>query len=147
MQKSTFIGCIVGISLFVMPFAHAATICDVKTNLTEAREKVVDMLDSTDKVQQEEAKKGIAQASTALETALEALLKEGTLDKAKLTQFKETWTAFKKTREDEIIPAIQAGKTDIAKKLATTVQADRMKAMNEVIAGLDGDKCKKSDKK
>jgi len=35
---------------------------------------------------------------------------------------------------------------EVAKKLATTVQAERVKTMNEVIAGLDGDKCK-TDKK
>lgn len=140
------IGCIAGLSLVAMPFAHAATICDVKTQLIEARTKLVDMLGMTDKAQQEAAKKAITTASSALETAVDALLKEGKVDKAKLTQFQETWTVFKKTREDEIIPAIQAGKVDVAKKIATTVQADRMKAMNEVIAGLDGDNCK-ADKK
>jgi len=146
MQKNTLIGCIAGMSLFIMPFAHAATICDVKTQLTEARTKLVDMLGMTDKAQQTEAKKAVDQASTALETTLETLLKEGTLDKAKLTQFQETWAAFKKTREEEIIPAFQAGKMEVAKKLASTVQAERVKTMNEVIAGLDGDKCK-TDKK
>ncbi len=104
------------------------------------------MLGMTDKAQQTEAKKAVDQASTALETTLETLLKEGTLDKAKLTQFQETWAAFKKTREEEIIPAFQAGKMEVAKKLASTVQAERVKTMNEVIAGLDGDKCK-TDKK
>ncbi len=50
MQKNTLIGCIAGMSLFIMPFAHAATICDVKTQLTEARTKLVDMLGMTDKI-------------------------------------------------------------------------------------------------
>lgn len=146
MRKNTLLGCIAGLSLISMPFAQAATICDVKAQLTEARAKLVDMLGMTDKAQQEEAKKAITSASEALETALDALLKEGKVDKAKLTQFQETWTAFKKTREEEIIPAIQAGKVEVAKKVATTVQADRVKTMNEVIVGLDGDKCK-ADKK
>jgi hypothetical protein len=34
----------------------------------------------------------------------------------------------------------------VAKNLSTTVQAERVKTMNEVIVGLDGDKCK-ADKK
>lgn len=146
MQKSILIGCIAGFALMTMPLAQAATICDVKANLTEARAKLVEMLGMTDKAKQDEAKKSIGTASEALETALEALLKEGKVDAAKLSKFKETWAAFKKTREEELIPAFQAGKAEVAKNLSTTVQAERVKTMNEVIVGLDGDKCK-ADKK
>jgi hypothetical protein len=40
MQKNTLLGCIAGLSLIAMPFAQAATICDVKTQLTEAVPKL-----------------------------------------------------------------------------------------------------------
>ncbi len=135
-----------GVSLLMASWVQAATVCDVKANLGEARAKLVEMLGTSDKAQQEELKKGIEESSTALETALDALLQEGVVDKAKLTQFQEIWVVFKETRNSEIIPAIQSGDVAAAKQVATTIQADRVKAMGEALQALDGDKCE-TDKK
>jgi hypothetical protein len=132
-------------SLLVMQLAQAASICDVKMGLQTARENLVAMLSAADKAAQEDLKKKVDEASTALETALKAMLDDATTskdNKGKLDKFKETWTALKETREREIVPAIYAGKQADAKALATGVQAERMKTMQELIKELGGDDCK-----
>ena len=132
-------------SLLIMQLAQAAPICDVKIGLQTARENLVAMLDAVDKAAQEDLKKKVDEASTALETALDAMIGNATTsedNKGKLNQFKETWTAFKETREKELVPAIYAGKKEDAKALATGVQAERMTTMKDLIKELGGDDCK-----
>jgi hypothetical protein len=148
-MKKTLVGWTIMTLLAVAPFAQAASVCEVKASLMAARGKTVEMLASTDKAQQETLKAAIAEASATLDAALEAVLTDkGASDdaKAKLTQFKETLTAFKETRENEIIPAILAGDAAKAKELAMGVQADRMKTMNSLIQELGGDECKEEKK-
>ncbi len=139
-MNKTLIGCATALSLLIMPFAQAATICDVKSNLNEARASLVALLDSTDKTQHEALKTAINTASTAVETAIADLLKEKAGD-SQLTKLSEVWTEFKTTRETEIIPAIDSGNVAKAKELATTVQAERVKSMATLVTELGGDKC------
>jgi hypothetical protein len=47
----------------------------------------------------------------------------------KAAEFKAVWDQFKATRENEIIPAVYAGKTADAKKIAASVQAGRLSKM------------------
>lgn len=144
-MRKTIITCVATVTLLSLPFAQAATVCDVKTNLSTTRAKLVEMLGSNDKAQQETLKKGMDETTVNVDTALEALLGDAATAedaKAKLTQFKDTWTAFKETREKEIIPAFQSGDLAKAKELATTVQAERMKAMKGLIEELGGNDCK-----
>jgi hypothetical protein len=59
----------------------------------------------------------------------------------KEAQFKElveTWAAFKKTRETELVPAVLAGKDDEAKKLATGVQKERYTKCQQLLGELGG---------
>jgi hypothetical protein len=44
------------------------------------------------------------------------------------------------------VPAIYAGDNAKAKEIATGVQAERMKAMNDVVSALGGDKCEEPKK-
>jgi len=44
-------------------------------------------------------------------------------------EFKAVWDQFKATRENEIIPAVYAGKAADAKKIAAGVQAGRLSKM------------------
>ena len=55
---------------------------------------------------------------------------------AKFKEFQEIWQAFKKTRDTEIIPAVKAGKVDVAKALAKGVQAERLGKMKQLLAEL-----------
>ena len=58
----------------------------------------------------------------------------------KEAQFKElveTWNAFKKTRETELVPAILAGKEDEAKKIAGGIQKERITKCQTLVSELD----------
>jgi len=132
-------------SFLVMQLAQAASICDVKMGLQSARENLVAMLGVADKAAQEDLKKKVDEASTALETALEAMLSDAATsedNKGKLNKIKETWTALKETREKEIVPAIYAGKKEDAKALADGIQAERVTTLKGLIKELGGDDCK-----
>lgn len=143
-MKKVFLGVVIAASLGMMQVGYAASVCDIKSNLKEARESLLAMLDEADKAKQDELKKKIDETSNALETALKGVQEDAATAedaKAKLKQLGETWGALRKTRDEEIIPAIAAGEKDKAKELATGVQAERVKTINGLMAELGGDKC------
>jgi hypothetical protein len=142
-MKKLLIGGMLFTSMFAMQVLQAATICDVKVALHDARSNLVTMVGSTDNAEQEGLKVKIDEATVRLEEAYGAMLSDdNTADDAQLNTFKETWEAFKNTRETEIVPAIYAGKNADAKAIATGIQAERMKVMNGVVEALGGNDCK-----
>ncbi len=130
------------IALFAMQLVQAATICDAKVGLAEARLSLMMMVMTTDKAEQDELRVEINTASKVLETAMTAMLKdENKTDDAQLTTLQDTWAKFKSTRETKIIPAIRAGNNDKAIEIATGIQAGRMDTMDNSIQKLNGDNC------
>jgi len=122
-----------------------STICDVKMSLHQVL-ALNDKGGSSDKSQQQKMKANFDKASSSLETALEAMLKEGSADKAKLNQFKDAWASFKKTREAENVPAAHTGNQAEPQKSSATMQAGNVKTMNDIISGLGGDQCQANHK-
>lgn len=111
----------------------------IKSSLMTARENLVAMLDATDTAAQDKHQAEITKATQGVDDGVAASLADkGTSAEqaAKLEEFKQVWGEFKKTRDEEIIPAIKAGKKDEAKQLATTVQAERMKKMKGTLTDL-----------
>lgn len=106
---------------------YAATPADACANLGEARTQLVAMLGESDAAKLDGLKAKVQAASDKLDQDLAAMASGP--DAAKVSAFKPAWTAFKATRETEIIPAIYAGDKEKAKGLATGVQAGRMKEM------------------
>jgi len=106
---------------------HAGTPEDACKALMEARGHLVTMLDASDKATQDDLKGKVQAASAKLEDIIAAMAKGP--DAAKAKDFKTVWEEFRKTRDNEIIPDIYAGKKAEAKALATGVQAERMKKM------------------
>jgi hypothetical protein len=130
-------------ALLASQFAQAATICDAKTALSNARQGLISMVGSTDDAEQKAFKININEATFTLDDTLKVLLADDHKnDDAQLMVFKKAWTDFKHTRETEIIPAIYAGDNAKAKSIATGIQAGRMETMNNVISTLGGDSCK-----
>ncbi len=130
------------IAIFAMQLVQAATICDTKIALADARLNLMMMVMSTEKAEQDDLRVEINTASTGLDNALAAMLKdENKTDDTQLTNLQDTWNAFRNTRETEIIPAIYAGNNDKAIEIATGVQAERMDIMNSIIQALNGDNC------
>ena len=106
---------------------HAGMPEDACKALMEARGHLVTMLDASDKATQDDLKGKVQAASARLDEVLAAMAKGP--DAAKAKDFKVVWEDFRKTRDNEIIPDIYAGKKAEAKALATGVQAERMKKM------------------
>jgi hypothetical protein len=110
---------------------HAGTPEDACKALMEARGHLVTMLDASDKATQDDLKGKVQAASAKLEDIIAAMAKGP--DAAKAKDFKTVWEEFRKTRDNEIIPDIYAGKKAEAKALATGVQAERMKKMKGIM--------------
>ncbi|RKZ37359.1 MAG: hypothetical protein DRQ49_16350 [Gammaproteobacteria bacterium] len=130
------------IAIFAMQWVQAATICDAREALADARLNLMFMVMSMDKAEQDALKVEIDDASTELEKVIAAMLKdENKTDDGQLTAVQNTWAAFKNTRETEIVPAIYAGDNIKAIGIATGIQAERMDTMNGSIQALNGDNC------
>jgi hypothetical protein len=122
------------VPIFAVP-SYAGEFGELKKKVTEARESLVTLLKNKDK-------RGADQQKLVKDTAdaVSAALAKMKAPAGKDAQFKElvdAWGAFKKTREDELVPAILAGKQEEADKLATGVQRERLKKVFDSCDALD----------
>lgn len=128
------------VSLLFTQMAQAAVDADaIKTSLMTARENLVAMIGSPDATVQDKYQEEITKATKGVDDGVAvALADKETLPEqvTKLEAFNKVWGEFKKTRDDEIIPAVKAGKVEDAKQLATTIQAERMKEMKGTLIEL-----------
>jgi hypothetical protein len=118
------------------PWAHANDFADLRTELSAARESLVTMMVNKDKrgADQQKLVKDTANAVSAHLAKLKA-------PAGKEAQFKElvdSWNAFKKTRETELVPAILAGQEAEAKKLAGGIQKERITKCQQMVGELGG---------
>lgn len=128
--------CLAVLALTAAPWAAANEFSDLRTKLSAARESLVTMLVNKDK-------RGADQQKVVKDTAdaVSAALAKMKAPAGKEAQFKElvdTWNAFKKTREAELVPAILAGKDDEAKKLAGGIQKERITKCQQLVGELGG---------
>lgn len=124
------------VTMGASPWASANEFADLRGKLSAARESLVTMMVNKDK-------RGADQQKVVKETAdaVSAHLAKLKAPAGKEAQFKElvdTWNAFKKTREVELVPAILAGKEDEAKKIATGIQKDRITKCQQLVGELGG---------
>jgi TRAP-type mannitol/chloroaromatic compound transport system substrate-binding protein len=116
--------------------AQANEFSELRTKVSAARESLVTMLTNKDK-------RGPDQQKIVKDTAdaVSAQLDKMKAPAGKEAAFKElvdNWNAFKKTREQELVPAILAGKEDEAKKLATGIQKERVTKCQAALTQLGG---------
>lgn len=109
---------------------------DLRTEMTAARESLVTFVVNKEK-------RGTDQQKIVKETAdkVSARLAKMKAPTGKGAQFKElvdTWAAFKKTRETELVPAVLAGKDDDAKKLVNGIQKERYTKIQQLLGELGG---------
>lgn len=109
---------------------------DLRTEMTAARESLVTLVINKDK-------RGADQQKLVKDTAdkVTAHLSKMKAPAGKEAQFKElveTWAAFKKTRETELVPAVLAGKDDEAKKLVNGIQKERYTKCQQLVGELGG---------
>lgn len=128
-----FIGLAAGLALSLPVIADEPG-DSMKTALMAARTHLVAMIDAAEADQAKE-EEGVTKATKELDDAITAASADK--DKAeKVKEFQTVWEEFKKTRDEEIIPAIKAGKKDDAKALAKGVQAERMAKMKTILVEL-----------
>ncbi|MCB4759473.1 MAG: hypothetical protein LGB58_01990 [Sulfurovum sp.] len=116
-------------SLFAGDFA------DLHAKVMKARDTLVTLVKHKDK-------RGAAQQKLVKDTANAVSAKIATMKApaGKEAEFKEmakNWAAFKKTREEELVPLILAGKEAEGKKIAMGIQKVRLKKVIELCKVLD----------
>jgi hypothetical protein len=128
--------CVAVVGLVGTGSALANDFKDLRAKMTAARESLITM--ATDK-----AKRGADQQKRVKDTAdvVSAAIAELKAPAGKEAQFKDmvdTWAAFEKTRETELVPAILAGKDDEALKIAGGIQKERFAKCLSLVGELGG---------
>lgn len=128
--------CVALAALTNATLAHANEFADLRGKMSAARESLVTMLVNKDK-------RGADHQKVVKDTAdaVNAQLSKMKAPAGKEAQFKEladTWAAFKKTREADLVPAILSGKDDEAKKLAGGIQKERFTKLQQLVGELGG---------
>lgn len=98
--------------------------------LQTARARLLEMVDSRGKADLDALKREVYASSAELEGRVGAL---SGADAARAIAFRRIWEAFKKTREQEILPAIYRGRYDLARSIAYGIQAERFEKMKAAL--------------
>jgi hypothetical protein len=115
--------------------AQASEFGDLRTLTSAARSSLISLMlhaDQRGAAQQKEVKDTADAVSAKI-----AKMKAPAGKEAQFKEMSETWAAFKKTRENELVPLILKGKDDEAKKLAGGVQKERYMKVSDLINELD----------
>lgn len=111
--------------------AFAEDFKGLKKKILQARETLLILLADKAKQnidQQRAVKNTINEVSKALHEVQVPIGQEN-----KMNELISTWRAFKKTREDEVIPALLSDKKEIAVKLAHGIQKQRLEKMLKIL--------------
>lgn len=104
--------------------AQAGEFDDLRTKLSAARESLITMMLHKDQ-RGPDQQKLVKDTANAVSAQL-AKMKAPAGKEAQFKELKETWDAFKKTRETELVPAILKGDDEKAKKIAGGIQKERI---------------------
>ncbi len=134
MKKQIVASILVLISGFAFS-AQAGEFGELRTKLSAARESLVTMMLHKEKrgADQQKLVKDTANAVSAQLSKMKAPAGK----EAQLKELKETWAAFKQTRETELVPAILKGNDELAKKIAGGVQKERITKCQTLTSELD----------
>lgn len=115
--------------------AQAGEFGELRTKLSAARESLVTMMLHKEKrgADQQKLVKDTANAVSAQLSKMKAPAGK----EAQFKELKETWAAFKQTRETELVPAILKGNDELAKKIAGGVQKERITKCQTLTSELD----------
>lgn len=128
--------CVALAALCNATLAHANEFSDLRGKLSAARESLVTMMLNKDK-RGADQQKLVKDTADAVSAHL-AKLKAPAGKEAQMKELAETWAAFKKTREVDLVPAILAGKEDEARKLAGGIQKERITKCQQLVGELGG---------
>lgn len=102
-------------------------VAQLHAKLNGVRAALMTMLSETDRVKQEAQHNIIKDITKEIDASFEEMINSsGTFREISiLKEARETWVAFRDIRDNEIVPAIYAGKTEKAAALAMGVQQER----------------------
>ncbi|MBI3592716.1 MAG: MCP four helix bundle domain-containing protein, partial [Nitrospirae bacterium] len=108
----------------------ADDVAKLRVNMTLVRSRLLTMMIEKDKDELKDHKDTISDLTERIDEIfgkVEKALKESDLTEASslIAKAKASWSAFKETRDKELIPLIMQGSIDKAKELATGIQAER----------------------
>lgn len=136
MKKWFLSVCVFLAALISATTASASEFATLRAEMSAARESLVTMLTNKDKRGADHQK--VVKDTADAASARLAKLKAPAGKEAQFKELVETWAAFKKTREVELVPAILAGKDAEARKLAGGIQKDRYTKCQELLSALGG---------
>lgn len=129
-MRKTTLGLLFTLLLAPWGSAQADAAGDVCESLRTARIHLIALMGATTPLTLDNHAIRLQVASETLDARLAAMRHaRDARDAARAAEFEPVWRAFKHTRETEIIPAVRAGKAEVARDIALGVQAERMKAM------------------
>jgi superfamily II RNA helicase len=123
-------------SLLVPSLALANDFEDLRSEMTAARESLVTLVVNKDKRGTDQQK--LVKESADKVSAHLGKMKAPSGKEAAFKELSETWAAFKKTRESELVPAVLAGRDDDAKKLVNGIQKERYTKCQQLVGDLGG---------
>jgi Four helix bundle sensory module for signal transduction len=115
-----------GLGLGLVSAAWANPASDACAALVDTRSALYSMLNAKDKSAQDALKSKVKETSTRLDSLLAGMTGADTKLAA---EFKIVWDQFKATRDEQIIPAIDKGDINDAKKIADSIQLERLSKM------------------
>ena len=130
-SQSIAVSAVFGLGLGFISVAWADSASDACGALANARTALYSMINAKDKSAQDALNAKVQEASTKLESVLAGVT--GANAKA-AADFKALWDQFKRTRDNQIIPAIYKGNADEAKKVADGIQSERLSKMWSIMS-------------
>lgn len=121
--------------LLISTTGRAGEFASLQEEIATARKALVNMVLYLDK-RSPEHQKQVKETADAV-SAHFARLKAPEGKAAEFKELKETWEAFRKTREKELVPAILAGNREKYEKLGAGIQKERLDRMYALIAKLE----------
>jgi len=146
---ATSLGIVVGVSAFSRVEVGGKTygviernmliadnIAKLRANLAFVRTTLLTMIIDDDSGRRESSRQDIHDLSLRIDELFDLIIGQlGTSDHPEvaenMTAARDAWTAFRETRDKELIPAILSGKTNVAMALARGVQSVRYLTMSE----------------
>jgi len=122
---------ILGIGVVVASPARADSAAEACAALVNVRGALYAMISAKDKSAQDALKAKVQASSNKLDSALASMSGN---DAKRVGEFKAVWEQFEATRENEIIPALQKGNVQEAKKIADGIQLQRLSQMWKIMS-------------
>lgn len=129
-MKKSLVSLLVSFFVLFAVSVQAADFSGLKKKVAEARESLLVMIKITGK-QGPDQQKRVKETADAVSEML-SVMKAPPGKEAQFKELVDTWSIFKKLREEEIVPLILSDKREEADKLAGGAQRERYKKVKQL---------------